>query len=126
MPLLRRHRRLASWVTLVTLVLATLAPGMARALAHLNGDAQAMAQVCSAYSQPRGNGPAAPGTDAAHLLAHCPFCALHTDTLGMPPAAAACALPPALREAVPPLLLHAPNTLFAWAPAQARAPPVQG
>lgn len=52
MPLLRHHRRLAAWVILVGLVLATLVPGAARALALANGTAWALSQVCSATAGP--------------------------------------------------------------------------
>lgn len=54
---------------------------------------------------------------------HCAYCGMHAGDLTLPPAASsALALVP-LRFAVPERFLVAPRTLFAWAPAQARAPP---
>lgn len=124
MPLLRRHRQLTAWVALVALLLATLAPGIARAMTYANGDAWALGQVCSASAGPRNAGTGAPSGEAAHLFEHCPFCALHSDAIAPPPA------PPAgfdahwLAHQVPSLLLHAPRPLHAWAAIQARAPPL--
>lgn len=122
MPSTRRHRRLAAWVTLVALVLATLAPGVARALAFANADALALGAVCSADGAGRDDGRTAPAGAVHQLFDHCPFCALHTDLAPPAPAAAEPATL-ALRHATPALFLRAHSPLFAWEPAQARAPP---
>jgi hypothetical protein len=124
MPLLRRHRQLAAWVALVALVLATLAPGISRAMAYSSGDAWALGQVCSANAEPRDAGTGAPSREAAHLLEHCPFCALHSDAIAPPPAPASGIDAPLLAHALPALFLHAPRPLHAWAAVQARAPPL--
>ncbi len=66
----------------------------------------------------------ASGEPLAHALEHCPYCSVHTSTLGMPPAAPAdMALMPLSFE-LPELFWQAPRTLFAWASAQPRAPPL--
>jgi len=121
MPLLRRHRRLAAWVSLLALVLATLAPGIARAVAFAQGDATAWGQICSTEGTPSPEGGSSP---AAHMLDHCPFCSLHGDTLGLPPSLSAQHSAPQPAYALPALFLKAPRTLHAWASAQPRAPPL--
>ncbi len=124
MPLLRRHRRFITWLALGVLVLAALAPAVSRALASAQGDAWALAQVCSADAGQRGGADGGTPGGTAHAFEHCPFCALHSDGWGLPPALPAQAEAPALRHALPALFLQAPRPLFAWAAALARAPPV--
>ncbi len=58
-----------------------------------------------------------------HLLKHCPYCSLHSTQLGLPPAPPAIPALLDLQFETPKLFLFAPRTLFAWASAQARAPP---
>jgi hypothetical protein len=125
----RRHRKLASWMTLVILVLATLAPGVARALAFAQG-AQSPAdhQVCSASTDPRsalGGLSSRPAVDqpAGQAHADCPFCLLRGD-LSAPPPSTTLTLPAAAAVAsVPRLFLQSPRPLFAWSSAQPRGPP---
>lgn len=123
---LRHHRRLLAWATLLALVLATLAPGVARAVAFVQGDALALAEVCSAYAQAPTAGSGEAGRDGAQPLKHCPYCALHADTLALPPTEAPPMAAAPLSHAMPAAWLHAPRPLFAWAAAQARAPPLAG
>lgn len=113
-----RRRRLA-WVLLCALVVAALAPGVARALALAQGQFAPWAVVCTTPGDLSAPG----GRDAAHLMERCAWCSLHADTLAPPPAADTVLRHLALRHAVPALFLHAPRPLTAWATAQARAPP---
>jgi len=117
------HRRAATWLALLLWVLATLAPTVSRAMAHVQGEVAPWAQVCSttpANTTPEG------GALAQHLMDHCPMCALQAGHAMAPPPVASAALPTlALSQAMPPLWLHAPSPLFAWASAQPRAPPHQ-
>lgn len=104
-------------VMLFILVGAALAPGVSRALALVQGQLAPWSVVCSA---PTGE-PADDGHAARHQLEHCAWCQLHQAQMAPP---ATMLLPaPALQHAVPPLFLHAPRPLPAWATAQARAPP---
>lgn len=132
----RRHptQRALAWLLLAALVLATLAPGIARALSLGGAGAGGWGQVCSvnglgrSVALPAADGtasptPLAPADDASHLLSHCPYCSLHADQLGLPPTAAPAVTLPPLRFQQPPLFLHAPRPQFAWAAAQPRAPP---
>ena len=60
-----------------------------------------------------------------HPIDHCPFCLLQGDGHALPPTPCAPGLAVvAPRGGVPPLFLHAPRPLHAWAAAPARAPPV--
>jgi hypothetical protein len=103
------------------MVLATLAPGVARALSFGRGDAAPWSVVCSAAGSAERNGDSAPAV--AHGLDSCAFCVVHAGALGLPPDAGLGITAPALAHAVPLLFLQAPHRLFAWTPAQARAPP---
>lgn len=118
-----RHRRFAVWLTLLVWLLATLAPGVSRAAAHWRGDATPWSEVCSAATGVQRQDSPTPASGAAHALEHCKFCSLHGNDLGAPPASAVAAAAPASTAVVPALLLQAPRLLFAWAPAQSRAPP---
>jgi hypothetical protein len=64
-----------------------------------------------------------PSTASLHLE-HCPYCVTGVGAAGLPPAPHAEALPPAEAVLLAPLFLHAPRTLFAWAAAQPRGPPI--
>lgn len=112
-------RRRLAWVLLCALVVAALAPGVARALAFVQGQSAPWSVVCTTPADV----PTPSGHDTAHLMEHCAWCSLHADTLALPPAAGLALQHPALRHAVPALFLHAPRPLPAWRAAQARAPP---
>ena len=59
----------------------------------------------------------------AHME-HCPLCAQFSPVLGPPPSQAAAVQVPDGAHYLPVLYTQAPHTLYAWAPAQARAPPL--
>ncbi len=123
----RQIKRLACWVA----CLAILWGGLAPALSHLvQPDVPAgWAEVCSVTGAKRvrledgaASDPAAPADSRLHADIHCPYCALHVDALGLPPAAPAspALLAPGLPRPEPVQL--APRTPRAWASAQPRAP----
>ena len=104
-----------------------LVPTVSRAMSFVQGGS-AWAEICT----PQGmrtvlvDGGATddnmPATAAAG--ADCPYCSLCGHLAALPPASPS-VLPPMVAEAaVPTLFLQAPRTLFAWASAQPRAPPV--
>jgi len=100
-----------------------LLPTLSHALA---GSSSAYAEVCT----PQGmkvvalaDGEQQPATASLHLE-HCPYCVAGGAAAGLPPAPPALPLPPAEVALQPPLLLQAPHTLFAWAAAQPRGPPI--
>lgn len=124
---LRAHRRVATWVAALAVLMAALAPALSHALGSRLG--AGWVEICtiagSKWVQPSDDGaPAVPEAPAtAHALEHCPFCTLHTPAIGLPPPPAA--VLPAIDAAhsVPLAFLAAPRTLHAWASAQPRAPP---
>ncbi len=113
----RAHRHLligmASWVFL----LATLLPSVAQAWPAAGG----WGSICSAASD-GGSAPADPA--AGHVLEHCPYCAAHAHSVGLPPSPTAWS-PPILswRHAMPAAFWAAPRTLAVWRTAQPRGPP---
>ena len=117
-------RRLISWLALLAVVMAALAPTMSRALGR--EAAAAWVEVCTAQGSRwvalDGQGDAG-SSDAGHPGEHCPYCSLHVPVLGTPPADAPVLVLPALVHAVPTAFLAAPRTLHAWVVAQPRAPP---
>lgn len=133
MPICAVHRRLAGWIALVAVLLATLAPAISHALnqARSASAPSPWLSVCTAQgAQQVLPASAAADDEAGHLpgsapwLEHCPCCGAHAPTLGLPPAAATSALDEALAHALPRAFLAAPRTLHAWSSAQARAPPL--
>ena len=128
MRLSRRHRCLSLWLTLVAMVLATLAPGISRAKAFADGESAPWAVVCSVLPGVSASGGSA-GTDGQAEKAggvmgeHCPFCMPRADLLAPPPALPQMALGAVATDVPPPLFLLAPRPLHAWCSAQPRAPP---
>ena len=125
MSAVRAHRRLLSWIAMLALVLASVLPTVGHALASAQGNAWQM--VCSAQGSKwvQAGGDASSGAPApAHVLEHCPSCALHTPPLGPAPAAGLLPIALQLAHALPLAFLAAPRTLHAWVHAQPRAPPL--
>lgn len=109
-------------MTLALLMLAFLAPGIARALSFAKGDAAPWGLICFASAQKRSGD--VPGALALHGLESCALCTAATDAPPLPSAPLRMIEPPTLGVALPAQFLHAPHTLFAWRSAQARAPPL--
>lgn len=124
MSLLRHHQRLASWVTLFTLVLALMAPTLSRAMAFVQGEVAPWGEVCSVGDLTMDEHQGNPTVPVAHVLDHCPFCSLQGAATALPPAPLAVVAVSALSHALPALFLQAPRTLHVWSAAQARAPPL--
>ena len=128
MSTLRAHLRSLSWLALAAMLALALLPSVSHALRFAQGDPLSLAEICTpqgvrAVLVDGGAGDdSMPATAAAS--ADCPYCSLCGHLAALPPAPVS-VLPPMVAEAaVPPLFLHAPRTLFAWASAQPRAPPV--
>lgn len=123
------HRRAVSlrsicWVAVVAILMLALAPAISSVLRGANY--AAWVNVCrtaplagATTEQVRPGSPEGMG----HLTSHCPYCALHADTL--PPAPHTPVIPrdvlPAFRE--PQAFLQAPSTGHVWRHAPSRAPP---
>lgn len=123
-----RHRlQRLSWIALLAIFGLVVAPTVSRALAHV--DALAMAEVCTMDGMAAANGGAGEPTLPEHTGSHwqhCPLCGLSASAQALlPPANLGWHVPEAGADRLPPLFLHAPRPLFAWAGSQPRAPPVR-
>ena len=119
-------RQLSLWLAIVAVLMGALAPSVSMALGGKGANNAAWAEICTSSGfqpvAPSGE-PAVP--DSAHLLfEHCPYCTLHTPTLGMPPAALSFVLPAAAGELLPALFLVGPAKPHNWTNAHPRGPPV--
>lgn len=140
-----RLRAFASWIACLAILMSALGPTLAHAfradtpagwieICSATGpkliradDGLGLKRVSDAQASPTdGSTPADGDSDGAadHAVKHCPYCASHAGSLGLPPAAPSGVVLPSLGHAVPALFLHAPRPLFAWASAQPRGPPL--
>ena len=99
-----------------------LAPTVSHAL-NAQKASNPWTEVCSASAPGAAGTPAQPGSGSAMHLEHCALCCLAVQPMGMPPAPAAVLPAPEGAAFVAARFLSASHTLFAWASAQARAPP---
>lgn len=131
----RRFKALISWIASFAILLSALGPTLSHAF---RADVPAgWIEICSitgaklvrAYADADvgldAAGKSSPVDPSAHALKHCPYCASHVTVLGMPPVPMAGLSLNTLGFHVPEFFLTAPRTLFAWASAQPRAPPLK-
>jgi hypothetical protein len=120
-----RPRRFASWIAVLAVLMAALAPALSQAFG--SGVSSAWLEICTVEGSKWVQAGAAPADDsspsAEHTLEHCPYCTLQVPHLGLPPSALASVPTPDLAHAVPLAFLAAPRRLHAWVSAQPRAPP---
>lgn len=124
----RDQRALVSWIAILAVLMASLAPAISHALGSVSP--VGWAEICTSkgvkpvsIDGEAAKQPGVPGT--GHLLEHCPYCALHGDSFA-PPSLPVLPPPLPLPDDFPAAFLHADKTLSVWASAQARAPPVLG
>jgi len=134
MPTGRRLRVLTSWIACFAILLSALGPTLSHAFR--NDVPAGWIEICSVTgaklvkvdvgtaAQADKSGKSTDEGSGTHALKHCPYCSTHTTVLGLPPAAPAGLTLDILAFHVPELFLAAPRTLFAWASAQPRAPPL--
>jgi len=124
-------RVMVSWIASFAILLSALAPVISHAV---QADVPAgWAEICSVtgaklvrlsdMGSDLSDG-SQPESSQGHTYKHCPYCAMHSDDLAPPPAPQLELQIPELGQTLPTLFLHAPRTLFAWASAQPRAPPL--
>jgi hypothetical protein len=115
-------------MAIVAVPFASLAPAISHVLRV--GSPSGWTEICTALGsrlvpadagEPAGQSPASSGE---HLFEHCPYGSLHVPALGMPEAPLAFDALVAPSSGVPERFLTAPRTLFAWATAQPRGPPL--
>lgn len=125
----RLHRRWMAWVAALAILLGALAPTVSHGMRAWAHAPVTWVEVCSstgakliAISTTSDQKQGLPSGE--HGGEHCPFCLPHAgDAAVLPTPLPMLALTTPGAEALPALFLHAPRTLFAWAPSQARAPP---
>lgn len=125
----RRPHLLLSWLTLLAMLVGVLAPTVSHAVQSRQAGFNWI-EVCTAQGsawvsrqdQPTGRNSSIP-MSSAHMLEHCPYCALHAEGWAPPPSVWAVDFRPVVFEA-PRLFWVAPRTLHAWLAAQPRAPPM--
>lgn len=127
---LQQQRRFGVWV-LVLFVWGLLSPGLSVAMAAAQGDYSFFQEVCrstaSTANTARNGADQLPGGDALAMLTagHCASCHGAVPDLAPPPLAPVLVATTELSQAAPQLFWQAPQTLFAWRQAPARAPPTQ-
>ncbi|MCK9387873.1 MAG: DUF2946 domain-containing protein [Sulfuritalea sp.] len=123
MKLVLRPDRVAAWIAIFAILLAALAPGVARALS--SQQAVPWSEICSvAVTQAASDAPlSGSGQHDGMAFKHCPFCMNHAGHFALPPAPLDW-MPVANVSAVTPLFLAtAASPRFIRATAQPRAPP---
>lgn len=119
MQALRRRLQRVTWIALVAMLGLALAPTLSRAFAATAGF-DPWAELCSTVGSKTAGGEP---RDAVAMPDHCPLCS-HLAEAPMLPTPDVAALPsPDGADYLPALFAHSPRPLFAWAAAQARAPP---
>jgi hypothetical protein len=120
------HRIFVSWLAILAMVMAALAPAVSHALGK--SSPVTWAEICTTGSKRVAVEGDAAGKNSvpgpAHLLEHCPFCSLHGAAMGMPPASDLAIAVVTLPAETPAAFLHAARTQDVWVSAQPRAPPV--
>lgn len=119
---MRAHRRLLTWLTLLSLGLGTLAPTLAHAVPRAGG-AAAWVQVCSSTGMfwVRADGEAGDPVAAERLVA-CAWCDLHGGTVAPPPPGLV-ALGQRLAEPAPLMASAAEPAATLWLSPPLRGPP---
>ena len=105
------------------LLLATLAPAIARTMTALGDGSAPWRVVCVAAADGRSGVADPAGMQLGDSMDSCPFCLLRADLAPPPPGGLSAALPLVAGLAVPVLFLQSPRPLFAWHVAQPRGPP---
>lgn len=112
----------------LAMLLSSLAPSIAHALASHTPAPPPWAEICTAHGLTTiaaQGGKQTPDQKQPHQhMSDCPWCRVHADLPALPPSDPA---PPLVLDGMPSypsLFYQAPRPLFAWTAAQPRAPPV--
>lgn len=122
----RASRVLTSWIAVLAILMAALAPSISHALSAKNG--ASWIEVCTSVGAkwvlPDGSlKDQAPVSGDVHPVEHCPYCSLHANAMAIPAAPVVPAPAIFSSDLLPTAFLVAPRTLYAWVSAQPRAPP---
>lgn len=125
----RSMQRIATWIALCAILMASLAPSISHAVAAAQGIPNGWTEICTVEGAKlvkiddlKSKRPA-PADKASHFE-HCPFCLHHGVSLGMPPNVDF--VMPLIEgtNMLPSLFYQASRPLFAWTTAHPRAPPM--
>ncbi|WP_374518139.1 DUF2946 domain-containing protein [Undibacterium squillarum] len=123
MKLSRAHLRLSSWITMIVMLFAVLAPGIATAMAMQRGEVVLPGMICSASKTVHGaDGAPLNGTHSSGMQ-HCAFCLTHAGDAPLPVAEFSLSVLPAATAAYPSLFYQSRFLTHIWSPSVARAPP---
>lgn len=125
MTLSRRPARLTAWIAIFAVLLAALAPGLARALSSPQ-KAMPWSEICS-VGGPRTAPDALPDSGAGQhdgkVFKHCPFCLNHAGHFALPATPLDFSLAIDLDTALPCALVATSSPRLPWASPPSRAPP---
>lgn len=125
MQTLRLVRRASTWIAVLAVLMAALAPAISDALGDPNK--APWVEVCTTQgskwfnAQIESTGDSTP--ELGHTLDHCPYCPVHANAVGIWCAPLQAVPAPALAPSVLHAFLAAPRTVHAWLSAPPRAPP---
>ncbi|MBR7783621.1 DUF2946 domain-containing protein [Undibacterium luofuense] len=119
----RAHIRLSSWLTMIVMLFAVLAPGIATAMAMQRGEVVLPGLICSASKAGHSSNSLPSGADHASGFQHCAFCLTHAGDAPLPVAEVSLPLLPAANAVYPSLFYQSRFLTHIWSPSVARAPP---
>ena len=126
----RAQHRFTAWLAALAVLWGALLPVLSHAVVANQAVGNGWVEVCTATGMAWVNstdGQATPesGSPArTTAMAGCDWCATHSPLAGVPTVAQPLVAPLAFGPQVPAAFLQAPRSLFVWAAAQSRAPPV--
>ena len=126
MRAVRVHRKLASWIGCLAILIAAVAPTIAHALHR--GARLSWVEVCSALGPKlvkvdASADPSAPAPIQERQAEHCAYCSLHASSILLPPQVIVATLLLVLLFEVSRISLSGTGPRYAWAAPQSRAPP---
>lgn len=113
------------------ILLVALAPSVSHALAAKSVSAMEWIEICTSTGAKQvkqiATENAKPFSPAKHdqHSEDCPFCRIQSGSFGLPPMGAASIVAPDMLQSYSSLFYEGPRSLFMWAPAQSRAPPLR-
>ena len=124
----RTSARWVLWIACCAILLAALAPAVARALTVAQGRAVPTLEICSVAGGmnmvPLKLVSQQPASDQDGMqMGDCPCCSMHAATLELPPFSLAPASGALITGLLPVLFHQSIAPLFAWTPVQPRGPP---
>jgi hypothetical protein len=125
-----KRSRLVSWIACLAMLVAALAPALSHALSPVGHAAETAnaVEVCTMAGMQlvmldADGGKIKTPLHKSAAMADCPYCASHANAIGLRPNCSPVLSSLAPIALAPALFYQAARPLYAWAPAQSRAPP---